>query len=91
MTDAPPPDSIEGLFARYGLAYRWLVTATVMTGRDEENRLEKASRAVEGAAGAASVDLRVCYGAQDTGFAAGLPFGIDLAAYRPPSLMGSLG
>ncbi|MCI1832655.1 MAG: hypothetical protein LKI88_03785 [Bifidobacterium sp.] len=68
-----------------------LVTATVMTGRDEENRLEKASRAVEGAAGAASVDLRVCYGAQDTGFAAGLPFGIDLAAYRPPSLMGSLG
>ena len=32
MTDAPPPDSIEGLFARYGLAYRWLVTATVMMG-----------------------------------------------------------
>ena len=32
MTDAPPPDSIEGLFTRYGLAYRWLVTATVMMG-----------------------------------------------------------
>jgi EmrB/QacA subfamily drug resistance transporter len=26
------PDSIEGLFARYGPAYRWLATATVMTG-----------------------------------------------------------
>ncbi len=32
MTSAPPPDSVEGLFARYGPAYRWLVTATVMMG-----------------------------------------------------------
>lgn len=32
MTDAPRPDSIEGLFARFGPSYRWLVTATVMMG-----------------------------------------------------------
>jgi len=32
VTSAPPPDSVEGLFARYGPAYRWLVTATVMMG-----------------------------------------------------------
>ena len=32
MTSAPPPDSIEALFARFGPAYRWLVTATVMMG-----------------------------------------------------------
>ncbi len=32
MTSAPHPDSIEGLFARFGPAYRWLVTATVMMG-----------------------------------------------------------
>lgn len=32
MTSAPHPDSIEGLSVRFGPAYRWLVTATVMTG-----------------------------------------------------------
>jgi len=32
VTDAPRADGIEGLFARYGPAYRWLATATVMTG-----------------------------------------------------------
>ena len=32
MTSAPQPDSIEGLFARFGPSYRWLVTATVMMG-----------------------------------------------------------
>lgn len=32
MTDSPRPDSVEGLFARFGPAYRWLVTGTVMTG-----------------------------------------------------------
>ncbi len=32
MTSAPAPDSTEALFARYGPAYRWLVTATVMMG-----------------------------------------------------------
>jgi len=32
MTSAPRPDSIEGLFARFGPSYRWLVTATVMMG-----------------------------------------------------------
>lgn len=35
MTDrtaAPRPDSIEGLFARFGPSYRWLVTVTVMMG-----------------------------------------------------------
>lgn len=32
-TDAAPrPDDIAGLFARYGPAYRWLVTVTVMLG-----------------------------------------------------------
>ena len=29
---APRPDSVEGLFARFGPSYRWLVTATVMMG-----------------------------------------------------------
>jgi EmrB/QacA subfamily drug resistance transporter len=32
VTSAPRPDSIEGLFARFGPSYRWLVTATVMMG-----------------------------------------------------------
>ncbi len=32
MTSAPRTDSIEGLFARFGPSYRWLVTATVMMG-----------------------------------------------------------
>lgn len=65
------------------------ITATVLQGSDDVERLEKATRAVEGAAGAAAVDLRVCYGAQDTGFAASLPFGIDVEAYKPPSILAS--
>ncbi|MEJ7930498.1 DHA2 family efflux MFS transporter permease subunit [Ramlibacter sp. AN1015] len=32
MASESYPDSIEGLFARFGPAYRWLVTATVMMG-----------------------------------------------------------
>jgi EmrB/QacA subfamily drug resistance transporter len=32
VTSASHPDSIEGLFARFGPAYRWLVTGTVMMG-----------------------------------------------------------
>ncbi|MHB0775094.1 DHA2 family efflux MFS transporter permease subunit [Halomonas sp. WWR20] len=32
MNDAPRPDSLEALFARYGPTYRYLVTATVMMG-----------------------------------------------------------
>jgi EmrB/QacA subfamily drug resistance transporter len=32
VTSTPRPDSIEGLFARFGPSYRWLVTATVMMG-----------------------------------------------------------
>jgi EmrB/QacA subfamily drug resistance transporter len=32
VNSAPRPDSIEGLFARFGPSYRWLVTATVMMG-----------------------------------------------------------
>ncbi len=32
MTSSPRPDSIEGLFARFGPSYRWLVTVTVMMG-----------------------------------------------------------
>jgi len=32
MSNSSYPDSIEGLFARFGPAYRWLVTLTVMMG-----------------------------------------------------------
>lgn len=32
MSSSSRPDSIEGLFARFGPSYRWLVTATVMMG-----------------------------------------------------------
>lgn len=51
-----------------------LVTVTVSRGEQESQRLEAASRAVEQAAGGAKIDLRPCYGAQDTGFAASLPW-----------------
>jgi type IV secretory pathway TrbD component len=81
--DRQASDVNEGAsLAWFGL----LVTATVLD-RDGEgmDRLEKASRAVETAAGAASLDLRVCYAAQDSAFAAALPFGIDVAACKPPS------
>mgnify|MGYP000116806308 CR=1 FL=1 len=44
-----------------------LVTVTVSRGEQESQRLEAASRAVEQAAGGAKIDLRPCYGAQDTG------------------------
>lgn len=67
-----------------------LVTATVAAGEGEADRLEAASRAVESAAGGAKIDLRPCYGAQDTGFAASLPLGVNLQTYTPPSLLGSL-
>ena len=32
MSNSARPDSIEGLFVRFGPSYRWLVTATVMMG-----------------------------------------------------------
>lgn len=67
-----------------------LVTATVRAGERESERLEAASRAVESAAGAAKIDLRPCYGAQDTGFAASLPLGLDVRSYTPPSILGAL-
>lgn len=67
-----------------------LVTATVAAGGGEAARLEAASRAVESAAGGAKIDLRPCYAAQDTGFAASLPLGVNLQTYTPPSLIGSL-
>ena len=67
-----------------------LVTVTVRAGVDEAVRLEAACRAVESAAGASKIDLRPCYGAQDTGFAASLPLGVNLQTYTPPSLLGSL-
>ena len=62
-----------------------LVTATVRAGDDERMRLEQATHAVEGAAGSAKIDLRPCYGAQDTAFAASLPLGLNLRNYTPPS------
>lgn len=67
-----------------------LVTATVMAGDDEAARLEAASRAVESAAGGAKIDLRPCYGAQDTGFAASLPLGVNLQTYTPPNMLEAL-
>ena len=68
-----------------------LVTATVMAGDDERDRLEAASHAVESAAGAARVNLRPCYAAQDTGFAAALPLGLDVRSYTPPRFAGLIG
>ncbi|RBP97870.1 hypothetical protein CRD60_04605 [Bifidobacterium aemilianum] len=67
-----------------------VVTVTVMAGEGEQDRLEMASRAVESAAGSAKDDLRICYGAQDTAFAASLPLGLTLASYAPPGLLGHL-
>lgn len=67
-----------------------LVTVSVTAGEDEALRLAAASHAVEGAAGAAKIDLRPCYGAQDTGFAACLPLGVNLRNYAPPSMMEAL-
>lgn len=67
-----------------------LVTATVMAGGDEAARLEAASRAVESAAGGAKIDLRPCYGAQDSGFAASLPLGVNLQTYTPPNMLEAL-
>ncbi len=64
-----------------------LVTVTVSRGEQESQRLEAASRAVEQAAGGAKIDLRPCYGAQDTGFAASLPPWIErqiIHSSRPP-------
>lgn len=60
-----------------------LVTVTVSRGEQESQRLEAASRAVEQAAGGAKIDLRPCYGAQDTGFAASLPLGLNVRSYTP--------
>lgn len=67
-----------------------LVTATVRAGDDERMRLEQATHAVEGAAGSAKIDLRPCYGAQDTAFAASLPLGLNLRNYTPPSAFAAL-
>lgn len=67
-----------------------LVTVSVTAGEDEALRLAAASHVVEGAAGAAKIDLRPCYGAQDTGFAACLPLGVNLRNYAPPSMMEAL-
>ena len=67
-----------------------LVTATVRAGNDERMRLEQATHAVEGAAGSAKIDLRPCYGAQDTAFAASLPLGLNLRNYTPPSAFAAL-
>ena len=66
------------------------VTATVRAGDDERMRLEQATHAVEGAAGSAKIDLRPCYGAQDTAFAASLPLGLNLRNYTPPSAFAAL-
>ena len=52
-----------------------LVTATVM----DQERLPAAIDAIESAAG--TIELRRLWHAQSLGFAAGLPLGIDLAAY----------
>ena len=67
-----------------------LVTATVRAGDDERIRLEQAAHAVEGAAGSAKIDLRPCYGAQDTAFAASLPLGLNLRTYSPPNALTAL-
>ena len=67
-----------------------LVTATVRAGDDERMRLEQATHAVEGAAGSAKIDLRPCYGAQDTGFAASLPLGLNVRSYTPAGPLGRL-
>ena len=67
-----------------------LVTATVRAGDDERMRLEQATHAVEGAAGSAKIDLRPCYGAQDTAFAASLSLGLNLRNYTPPSAFAAL-
>lgn len=67
-----------------------LVTVTVSRGEQESQRLEAASRAVEQAAGGAKIDLRPCYGAQDTGFAASLPLGLNVRSYTPAGPLGRL-
>lgn len=67
-----------------------LVTVTVSRGEQESQRLEAASRAVEQAAGGAKIDLRPCYGAQDTGFAASLPLGLNVRSYAPAGPLGRL-
>ena len=67
-----------------------LVTVTVSRGEQESQRLEAASRAVEQAAGGAKIDLRPCYGAQDTGFAASLPLGLNVRSYTPAAPLGRL-
>lgn len=79
--------------ATNGAVVTWfglLATATIAAGEDEAERLETASRSVEAAAGSAKIDLRICYGAQDTGFAASLPLGLDVDSYTPPNVMGVL-
>ena len=77
---------VSGSIVFFGM----LVTATVRAGNDERMRLEQATHAVEGAAGSAKIDLRPCYGAQDTTFAASLPLGLNLRNYTPPSAFAAL-
>jgi hypothetical protein len=67
-----------------------LVTATVRSGVDDMDRLDAASRMVEQAAGAAMVNLRVCYGAQDSAFAASLPLGLNVRSYTPQNALSAL-
>lgn len=67
-----------------------LVTATVRSGENERVRFDAAVHAVEGAAGSAKIDLRPCWGAQDTAFAASLPLGLNLRDYAPPTVMNAL-
>ena len=54
------------------------------------NQVDAATHAVEGAAGSARIDLRPCYGAQDSAFAASLPLGLNLRNYTPPSVFNQL-
>lgn len=84
-TDRQAFEAVQGsVLVFFGM----LVTATIEAGDDERERLDLASRAVEGAAGAANVNLRPCYAAQDTGFAASLPFGFNLSQYKYNSAFG---
>ena len=84
-TDRQAFEAVQGsVLVFFGM----LVTATIEAGSDEQERLDRATRAVEGAAGAANVNLRPCYAAQDTGFAASLPFGFNLSQYKFNSAFG---
>ena len=88
MSNRQAEEATDGAVLVY---FGLLVTATVRAGEQEEARLEAASHAVESAAGAAKINLRPCYAAQDTGFAACLPLGFDARSYKPSTLTGFIG